>query len=136
MAITAIERLAEAIGYPDRVPEGALAATLRVDDAEVSAAIAGDRLVLSQRLTGDADKLPALAGYAAGRMLREDAVLAYGDGVAFLWQDAPADAGGQALVRLFESFMDSCDWWRERVAERRDEGADAGMPLAEMMIRP
>ena len=136
MARTAIERLAEAIGYPDRVPEGALVATLRVDDAEVSAAVAGDRLVLSQRLTGDADSLPALAGYAVGRMLREDAVLAYGDGAAFLWQDAPADAGEQVLVRLFESFMDSCDWWRERVAERRGEGAAAGMPLAEMMIRP
>ena len=136
MARTAIERLAEAIGYPDKIPEGAVVATLRVDDAEVSAAVAGDRLVLSQRLTGDAGNLPALAGFAAGRMLREEAVLAYGDGAAFLWQDAPANAGEQALVRLFESFMDSCDWWRERVAERRDEGAAAGVPLAEMMIRP
>ena len=69
----------------------------------MSATVAGDRLVLSQRLTGDADKLPALAGFAAGRMLREEAVLAYGDGAAFLWQDAPADAGEQALVRLFDS---------------------------------
>ena len=136
MARTAIERLAEAIGYPDRIPEGALVATLRVDDAEVLASVTGDRLVLSQRLTDDAGKLPTLAGYAAGRMLREEAVLTYGDGAAFLWQDASADAGGQELVRLFESFMDSCDWWRDSVAERRDEGAAAGMPLAEMMIRP
>ena len=135
MARTAIDRLAEAIGYPDRIPEGAPTATLRVDDTEVLASVVGDRLVLSQRLTDDAGKLPALAGYAAGRMLREEAVLTYGDGAAFLWQDASADAGGQELVRLFESFMDSCDWWRDRVAERRDEGA-AGMPLAEMMIRP
>ena len=51
MARTAIERLAEAIGYPDRIPEGALTATLRVDDAEVLASVTGDRLVLSQRLT-------------------------------------------------------------------------------------
>ena len=129
MARTAIERLAEAIGYPDRIPDGALAVTLRVDDAEVLASVTGDRLVLSQRLTDDAGKLPTLAGYAAGRMLREEAVLTYGDGAAFLWQDASADAGGQELV-------DSCDWWRDRVAERRDEGAAAGMPLAEMMIRP
>lgn len=133
MAKTAIERLAEAIGYPDRVPEGSLFATLRVDGAEVSAAVTGDRLVLSQRLTDAADKLPALAGYAAGRMLREEAVLTYGDGVAFLWQDAPAGAGEQVLMRLFESFMDSCDWWRARVESSR---AEEKTEFPEMMIRP
>ena len=133
MAKTAIERLAEAIGYPDRMPEGSLFATLRVDGAEVSAAVTGDRLVLSQRLTDAADKLPALAGYAAGRMLREEAVLTYGDGVAFLWQDAPAGAGEQVLMRLFESFMDSCDWWRARVESSR---AEEKTEFPEMMIRP
>ena len=133
MAKTAIERLAKAIEYPDRMPEGSLRAVLRVDGAEISAAVTGDRLVLSQRLTGEADKLPALAGYAAGRMLREEAVLAYGDGAVFLWQDASADAGEQALVRLFESFMDSCDWWRARVdASRAEEKTE----FPEMMIRP
>ena len=133
MARTAIERLAGAIGYPDRMPEGALAATLRVDGVEVSAAATADRITLSLRLTDAADKLPALAGYAAGRMLREEAVLAYGDGAAFLWQDAPAGAGDQALVRLFESFMDSCDWWRARI----DSGpAERSEPAPEMMIRP
>ena len=133
MARTAIERLAEAIGYPDRMPEGSLLATLRVDGAEVKAAVAGDRLVLSQRLTSDADKLPALAGYAAGRMLREEAVLAYGDGAAFLWQDAPANASEQVLARLFESFMDSCDWWRARVEGPRSSEKSE---FPEMMIRP
>lgn len=133
MPKTAIERLAEAISYPDRMPEGALAAMLRVDGSEVSAAVAGDRLVLSQRLTGEADKLPALAGYAAGRMLREEAVLAYGDGAVFLWQDASTSASEQALVRLFESFMDSCDWWRARAeGSRAEEKTD----FPEMMIRP
>ena len=126
--------MAEAIGYPDRIPEGALAATLRVDGAEVSAAVAGDRIVLSQRLAGEADNMPSLAGYAAGRMLREEAVLAYGDGAAFLWQDAPARAGDQALVRLFESFMDSCDWWRARLEPR--PGADRASPFPEVTIRP
>ena len=133
MARTAIERLAGAIGYPDRMPEGALAATLRVDGVEVSAAATADRITLSLRLTDAADKLPALAGYAAGRMLREEAVLAYGDGAAFLWQDAPAGAGDQARVRLFESFMDSCDWWRARVEGPKAEG---GAEFPEMMIRP
>lgn len=133
MARTAIERLAEAIGYPDRIPEGAPTATLRVDDAEVSASVVGDRLVLSQQLTDDAGKLPTLAGYAAGRMLREEAVLTYGDGAAFLWQDVSADAGGPELVRLFESFMDSCDWWRARVESPR---AEEKAEFPEMMIRP
>jgi len=132
MVRTAIERLVAAIGYPDRIPDGALAATLRVDDAEVSAAVTGDRLVLSQRLTGEPDKLPVLAGYAAGRMLREEAVLAYGDGAVFLWQDASAGAGEQVLVRLFESFMDSCDWWRARAEGPREERPE----FPEMMIRP
>ena len=134
MAKSAIERLAEAIGYPDRMPEGSLMATLRVDGAEISAAVTGDRLVLSQRLTDAADKLPALVGYAAGRMLREEAVLAYGDGAAFLWQDAPAGAGEQALVRLFESFMDSCDWWRARVEEQNGNEERTTSEL--FMIRP
>ena len=133
MAKTAIERMAEAIGYPDRMSEGTLLATLRVDGAEVTAAVTGERLVLSQRLTDDADKLPLLAGYAAGRMLKEEAVLAYGDGAAFLWQDVSARAGDQALVRLFESFMDSCDWWRARVEGTREKER-AEFP--EMMIRP
>ena len=133
MAKTAIERMAEAIGYPDRMSEGTLLATLRVDGAEVTAAVTGERLVLSQRLTDDADKLPLLAGYAAGRMLREEAVLAYGDGAAFLWQDVSARAGDQALVRLFESFMDSFDWWRARVETPRMEEKSE---FPEMMIRP
>ena len=133
MAKTAIERMAEAIGYPDRMSEGTLMATLRVDGAEVVATVTGERIVLSQSLTDDADKLPALAGYAAGRMLKEEAVLSYGDGTAFLWQDASARASDQALARLFESFMDSCDWWRARVEGTR-EGERAEFP--EMMIRP
>ena len=62
--------------------------------------------------------IPALAAYAAGRMLREEATLAFGNGNVFLWQDAPADADDRTLLRLFESFTDSCDWWRARVEER------------------
>ena len=76
---------------------------------------------------------PALAAYAAGRMLREDAALAYGDGGVFLWQDAPADADDRAFVKLFESFADSCDWWRARVDERGKGGAGE---ISESVIRP
>ncbi len=133
MARTAIERLAGAIGYPDEIPEGAESATLRVDDAEIKASVSRGRLVLSQRLTDDAALFPELASFAAGRMLREDAVLSFGDGTVFLWQDAPAEAGGHELSRLFETFANSCDWWRERIESGEDAAA---VDLKETVIRP
>jgi hypothetical protein len=66
-------------------------------------------------------------------MLREEATLAYGKGGVFLWQDAPADADDRALVRLFETFADSCDWWRARVEER---GKGDMVEISEAVIRP
>ena len=133
---TAIGRLIDAIGYPERAPEGSASYTLRVDGMEILAEERDGRLVLSRVLTDSDELVPALAGYAAGRLLREEAALsaepnAHG---AFLWQDAPAAADAQALVRLFETFLDSCDWWRSRVAGDAAGGAAATAP--EMMIRP
>jgi hypothetical protein len=120
---------------------------LRVDGMEILAEESGGRLVLSYVLADDESMLPALASYAAGRMMREDAVLAHGPvggraaesaaGRAFLWQDAPADADERALLRLFETFADSCDWWRDRVEALRGGGEAAAAPAPEgMMIRP
>ena len=97
------------------------------------------RIVLSAAVTDDESMVPALAAYAAGRMLHEDATLAYGrtsklpSSTIFLWQDAPADADDRTLVRLFESFADSCDWWRARVDERGKGGA---VEISEAVIRP
>ena len=132
----AIERLAKAIGYPDRVPNGVVSFTFRVDGAEIAAEEIDDRLVLSRVLSDDATILPTLATYAAGRMLKEEAVLSYGDGRAFIWQDASVDADAHALLRLFETFMDSCDWWWARIdALRGNETSEASMPET-VMIRP
>lgn len=131
---TSIERLVEAIGYPDGVPAGSSSAVLRVDGAEVSAEERDGRLVLSQALTDDGSLLPALASYAAGRMLKEDAALAYGEGGAFLWQSAPADSDSRGMLRLFETFMDSCDWWRARMDAL--SGREEAPPPETMMIRP
>ena len=79
--------------------------------------------------------LAELAGYATGRMLKEDATLSWKNGGAFLWQDALVDADARVLSRLFESFMDSCDWWRARVdALRGGEKAEAEPDT--MVIRP
>ena len=157
----AIEKLAEAIGYPDRVPGGVVSFAFRVDGMEVIAEETDGRLVLSLALTGDETLVPALASYAAGRMLREDATLAFGSledlksgslegeaskppnlqpskllgSATFLWQDAPAGADAHALRRLFETFMDSCDWWRARVDALRGGSETAPVPET-MMIRP
>ena len=128
MQETVIERLARAVDYPEDVPAGALSYAFVVDDSTVFGEAKGGRVRLSRLLTDDAEKFPALAQLAAGRMLAEDAVLACGrrtvDGApgtgAFLWQDAPAGADSGELARLFETFMASCDWWRERLAVEGD----------------
>ena len=132
---TAIGRLIDAIGYPERAPEGAASFTLRVDGMEIIAEERDGRLILSRILTDSDDLVPTLTGYAAGRLLREEAVLAADPHThgAFLWQDAPATADAQSLVHLFETFLDSCDWWRARVA---GETTNTSESVPEMMIRP
>ena len=129
----AADRLLAAIGYPERIPNTNEPFTLRVDGREVLVEMSAGRIVLSVALTEDESMIPALAAYAAGRMLREEATLAYGKGNVFLWQDAPADADDRALVRLFESFSDSCDWWLARVEER---GKGDAVEISESVIRP
>ena len=146
---SAIERLIEAIGYPERVPEGARSFTLQVDGADVLAEERGGQLRLALPLSDDENLFPKFAAYAAGRMLREAATLAVGELPAgpnpaasqpsgsqtlFLWQDVPASAGGHALARLFETFMDSCDWWRARVEEQNGNEERTTPEL--FMIRP
>ena len=135
---TALERLSAAIRYPDGMPNGALSYVFRVDGAEIRASESSGRLTLAMTLTSDEGMLPALASYAAGRMLREEATLAYepDDGNAFLWQDAPAAADSHTLVRLFETFMDSCDWWRERVTAASGALAGGGPEITQSIIRP
>ncbi len=132
---TAVERLAEAIGYPERIPDGARSFSLRVDGVEILAEETDGRLVLSYRLTDDDGDLPAVAGFSAGRFRREEATLAVEPGKpgAFLWQEASAASDTHALVRLFETFMDSCDWWRARV-DSGPAGQTESVPA--MMIRP
>ena len=147
---TAVERLADAIGYPERVPGGARSYSFLADGAAIVAGESAGRLRLVFRLTDDDSLLPTLAAYAAGRMLREEAALSHGlmpeagsrkpqaDGrdrqpSTFLWQEVPADADERALVRLFESFADSCDWWRARVDEH---GESVASEISEAVIRP
>jgi len=100
---------------------------------EIVAEESSGRIRLVFRLTDDKALLPRLASFAAGRMLHEDAVLACQKNQAFLWQEAPADADERTLVRLFETFADSCDWWRTRLAEHVVSDA---VEITEAVIRP
>ena len=135
MPTRAIERLISAIGYPERASADASAFTFQVDGGEILASEAGNALRLVCRLTDDAAQLPRLAEYAAGRMLREDATLACDQEGAFLWQEASATSDAHALQRLFETFCDSCDWWRARILSNNARGYDEQSP-DEMRIMP
>ena len=137
MADRVIERLGEAIGYPDRIPNGAVGFVFRVDGMEIVAESTKDRIVLKHTLTEDETMFARLAEYAAGRLLKESAVLAAerpDAGGLFIWQDAASDASAHDLLRLFETFCASCDWWRERV-----DSVDGDQPQFgpdQMIMRP
>ncbi len=136
MAGDATTRLLAAIDYPERPAAGAASVPLLVDGCTIVAEDVDGRLRLVCRLTDDADDLPRLAAYAAGRMLREDAALAVDAAGAFLWQEAPAGADAHRLRRLFEAFADSCDWWRARVEARPPADGPSDSLFPETIIRP
>ena len=138
MREAAIDRFLEAIDYPDRVAEdGSSSALLRVDGEEIAVEVSDGRLMLKRRLTGDGEMIARLVEYAPGRMLRDNAVLAVERGgeeaAAFLWQEIPAQSSDAMLVRFFETFMDSWDWWNARL-EKVEESAAPLFP--EVLIRP
>ena len=129
-------RLARAIGYPDAVAADAARVALLVDGAEVVASEDGGRALLHATVCAAPSDaiLASLAGFAAGRALREEAVLAYEpkEDAAILWQAAPAAADALALRAFFRAFTASWDWWRARAAEL--ESPQPSFP--EVMIRP
>ena len=130
----AIRRLAEAIGYPDKVPETAFVFTFRVDGYGISATVDAGAVLLRLDLPSEPGDVAAFAELAAGRILREAATLAYDakGGVPFLWRKVPEDASGATLREAFEAFARSCDWWLARAAERGQEKPQ----MPELVIRP
>ena len=128
-----IARLAAAIRYPVRVPDGALSFTFSVDDDPIEARIVGGRLRLSWAFPQDAPA-SVLAGFATGRMLREEAVVAWdpAGGRAILWQRAQSGADDRSLVGMLQDFVNSRDWWKARVSELVAPKAT----LADLVIRP
>lgn len=133
----AISRLAEGIGYPQSVPVGTVDFVFVVDGHAVRAETADGRLTVSCALTGEeqGDCPPMrLAEYAAGRMLKEDAVLSWdaARGGLFLWQACDASWNERRLRSFFTDFLNSLDWWLERAGEQGGEPIRPG----EMIIRP
>ena len=115
----ALERLCEALAYPDAVPDGASSFVITVDGNDVMARLLGQRLVLSMVIDREENDLPQLAAFAAGRILKEEAVLAWDEraSACILWQEIKEDAETAQLTHFFEMFMDSCDWWLARAGE-------------------
>ena len=130
----ALERLCEVIAYPEPVPDGATRFQLRVDGGDVTVRLIGHRLVLSRVIDREENDLSQLAIFASGRILKEEAVLAWDEraSVCILWQDVQDNAEGAELTRFFESFMDSCDWWLARAVEMNAPPA----PFPDIVIRP
>lgn len=134
MSGSVLTALGRAIRYPDDVPSGAFSFSFLVDGGAVEATVERNRLILRRDLAAAEEvDLALFAGYAAGRVLREEAVLAYDPETdrVLLWQDIPAEAEASLLCRFFEVFAASCDWWLARV-----KGGETASAVPEMMIRP
>lgn len=114
-----IATLADAIGYPERVLDGTRSFAFRIDEAIIIAEYTGSRLVLRHELDVSTEDLVQFAIFAAGRMLREEAVLGWDERSekAFLWREIPSRLDAADLRSAFEDFCDSCDWWDSRVGE-------------------
>lgn len=129
-----IHKLAKAIGYPDMVPDNVDVYAFRVDGGECVARKQGSGLILEHRLGIEDDALAVFAAFAAGRMLREEAVFAWDDRAecAVLWCEIPPGADQARLRESFETFQDSCDWWDQRLGETSRPRST----FPDIMIRP
>lgn len=130
-------KLCAAIGYPqDDVFQDGNAFVLKVDGEDIRVLVQSNRYVFSciiAREEEDSSILATLAEYATGRILKEEAVLAWDEteDAVILWQDVPLNASSASLRRVFELFLTSCDWWLSRV---QNDSVVSSFP--EMMIRP
>ena len=131
--INLVQRMGELIGYPERVPEGAVSFVFRVDDDPVEVRQKDGALVFKWTFPENAP-VERIAEFAAGRILRDRAVVAWDPfrERAILWQRTRKGDGERALVEAFRVFLGACDWWKRCVAELVQPKAT----LAEIVIRP
>ncbi|MCQ2390146.1 MAG: type III secretion system chaperone [Kiritimatiellae bacterium] len=137
----AVARFVTAIGYPiEEIERTEGPVSLLVDELTIQVLEARGSLVL-RFVVGRGDEADAaeLAGYAAGRILKEEATLAYDPeaGEIILWQRLPANAREDLCRTAFELFMVSCEWWHAAAGRRTPEtGGFAGSADNEMRIMP
>lgn len=112
-----IKRLAGAINYPEQVADRESVHAFRVDGGVCFAEMIGGRLILRRVLEVPEEEVTRFAGYAAGRLLREEAVLAWDERAEqlMLWQEMPMQGSAAEIAAAFEDFCDSYDWWLQRV---------------------
>ncbi len=129
-----IKELITALNYPGTAPDGVRDFVFLVDGLEIHASEQVNGIVLRFALPCSDELIPDFAQYAAGRLLREDAVLARDgqDSPLFIWQLLPLPADEGMLRESFERFADSCEWWLSRCAER--EVPQSVFP--DILIRP
>ncbi len=135
--LNVVNRLIEAIGYPkDEVHSGVGSVILKVDAFEIAAYESAGRLVLTYEIkkAPEEGELAKYAQFAAGRILREDATLAYDPtkDAIILWQAVEAQAGSAILRSFFEDFTHAVDWWRERAQEAETKAPE----FPDMVFRP
>lgn len=114
-----ISKLASAIGYPEKVSQGLSVYAFRVDGWEIIAEKPAGRLILKCYLDIGYDDLPEFASYVAGRLLREEASLAWDESAqkALLWREISPNANLAEMKNSFEEFADSCEWWMQRALD-------------------
>jgi hypothetical protein len=129
-----ISKLAVAIGYPEKVADNSSVYAFRVDGWEIIAEKQAGRLILKSYLDIGYDDLPEFASYVAGRLLREEAVLAWDDKTqkAVLWREIPENSNPAVMKEAFEEFADSCEWWMQRLSDIR--APESVFP--DILIRP
>ena len=130
--MSALERFASAIEYPQAVPAEAVSFAFMVDGGEIRCLDLGKRLVFMRELTRQEDELMRLARYCVGRILREEASLFWDGEAAILSQEIPTTASAYEMRTSFEAFLDSCDWY---LARMEPVGINSSS-FPEMVIRP
>lgn len=126
------ENFVSAIGYPeDEVLREGDGLSLVVDDREIRLRERNSMIVLEHRL--GSESVEKLAEYAAGRLMKEEAYLAFDgeSGEAVLREELPGNALPTTMRKVFELFTASVDWWSARAAELKSQER-----IPEMMIRP
>lgn len=121
------------IGYPERVPDGAVSFVFRVDDDPVEVKTRSGTLQFRWMFPEGAP-VERIAEFAVGRFLRDPAVVSWDPfrERVVLWQRTPKGAVDAALAEAFRVFLGSCDWWKRCVKELMQPKAT----LAEMVIYP